>query len=198
MSSTPTIPIRYRDCIGHIEGIVTIRKRAMDETRIWCMDNGVFTGKFTKEKWLKQLERCLPWKDKCAFVAVPDVLGDALATINQFDEYAQYTGDYPKAFVTQDGISNYEDLIPWDKFDAIFVGGTDEHKLGQEGRWVIEEARRRGKWIHIGRVNSFSRIMKFHDADSWDGTQLSFRPDEYVGRIYMSVRTARLTRSLLA
>lgn len=186
---------RYSDYFGYISGGDAIRKPALNKAKVWCMDNGMFTGVFKEDKWLMQLELSLPWKSKCAFVAIPDVIGNAEATIDQFVYYRNKVTGYPIAFVTQDGIREHENKIPWDDFDAIFVGGTDKHKLGVEGRWVIEEAKKRDKWIHIGRVNSYERIMRFHFADSWDGTHLKFQQSD-ARKFASAVKAARLTRLL--
>jgi len=73
--------------------------------------------------------------------------------------------------VSQDGIT--PEITPWDFFDTLFVGGTDTHKLSNEAGIMIAEAKGRGKWVHVGRVNSETRIKRFWMADSVDGTQLT-------------------------
>ena len=78
---------------------------------------------------------------------------------------------FPVAFVSQDGITT--EIAPWDYIDVLFVGGTDDHKLGNEAGIMIAEALDRQKRVHIGRVNSPSRIKKFWMADSVDGTHLT-------------------------
>lgn len=176
MASTSNIPTEYRDSLGHIEGQNGIRPVALRQCRYFCLDNSVFTGAFQEEKWIKRIESIRPYKDKCLFVTIPDVVKDCIATLEQFSYYRNMVKDFPVAFVSQDGISKFAHKIPWDDFDCVFVGGSDEHKLGKEVWWVIEQARKRNKWIHIGRVNSVSRMMKFYMADSWDGTCLSFCP----------------------
>jgi len=44
---------------------------------------------------------------------------------------------------------------------------------------LIAEAKRRGKWAHMGRVNGRSRLLAAVGAgcDSVDGTYLAFGPD---------------------
>jgi hypothetical protein len=204
MASTTNIKLEHRDVFGHIEGLNGIRPTALGITKYWCLDNSVFTGKFELSKWLKLMERLKEWKDKCLFVAIPDVLvrlengsvvGDALSTLKQFHSYRKMVRDFPVALVSQDGIRNHSNIIPWDDFDCLFVGGSNEHKLGDEGRWVIEESKKRGKWIHIGRVNSCKRLNIFWDVDSWDGTHLSFAPSES-NRFYECILKIRERKSL--
>lgn len=186
MASTSTIHPRYDGTMGVIQTQIPslklatrgISRRRLSNSIPWCLDNGVFTDKFEVGYWLKRLDVFKEYAPTCLFVVVPDVVGDCIATLAQFDYYRKMIKDFPVALVSQDGISQQAHKIPWNNFDCLFVGGSDEHKLGKEGGWIINEAKRRGKWVHIGRVNSASRILKFWQADSWDGTHLGFNPSD--------------------
>ena len=82
---------------------------------------------------------------------------------------------FPAAFVIQDGATI--DTIPWDDFDAVFIGGTTDFKLSDTALDIIRAAKDRGKWVHVGRVNSRRRFLRFSSiADSCDGTFLTFGP----------------------
>lgn len=72
--------------------------------------------------------------------------------------------------------------VPWDDFDTLFIGGTDEFKLGLEARQAINRAQKRGKRIHVGRVNTLPRLKYFTElgAESSDGTKLAFGVDKYL------------------
>ena len=72
----------------------------------------------------------------------------------------------------QEGMT--EKNIPWDEFDCLFVGGQDAFKEGVGVRDACREARRRGKWVHMGRVNGLRRLLIALDfgVDSVDGTYL--------------------------
>jgi hypothetical protein len=88
-----------------------------------------------------------------------------------FYAYVRETG-LPCAFVLQDGATS--ETIPWDQLQAVFLGGSTTYKESQAARVLCEEARRRGKWVHVGRVNSARRenlIRSF--ADSFDGSKYS-------------------------
>lgn len=189
MASTSNIDTKYRSTIGHIEGLANIRPVALRESKVWCLDNSVFTGKFSEKAWLQRLESVQSYKSTCLFATVPDVVGDFHATLKRFKRYRKML-NLPAAFVSQDGIQANAGQVPWDDFDCIFVGGSDQHKLGTEGRWVIEEAKKRNKWVHVGRVNSIERVRKFWMADSWDGTNLSFAPSN-VAKFHAAVLQAR-------
>lgn len=150
------------------------------EGSAWCADNGVFgSGYPGDDAWLSWLAS-RPWpKNRCMFVTAPDVVGDAWRTLSRsvpFLPRIRQLG-YPAAFVSQDGIEDTE--IPWDAFDALFIGGSDDHKLGPVAVELVNVARSHGKWVHMGRVNSRKRFEYARDlgCDSVDGTFLAFGPD---------------------
>ncbi len=110
---------------------------------------------------------------RCLFVCVPDVVADARATLDQWVRWqsAPRRRGLPIAFVAQDGCER--GLIPpWWTFDALFIGGSTDWKLGPAAERVVREAKRHGKWIHMGRVNSArrARYAAAIGCDSFDGT----------------------------
>ena len=139
-------------------------------------DNACFSkgDAFDAPSWLSWLEG-LPL-DRCLFATLPDVVGDAAATIARSMPYTDQVRrmGFPAALVAQDGL---EDLVvPWDDIDCLFLGGSTEWKLSPAARDLSLEARSRGKWVHMGRVNSARRvrIAATFGADSVDGTFLAF------------------------
>lgn len=78
----------------------------------------------------------------------------------------------PAALCAQEGMT--PGSIPWDEFDCLFIGGADTFKEGPIVRDACSEARRRGKWVHMGRVNGLRRLLIALDfgVDSVDGTYL--------------------------
>lgn len=202
MSSTSLVDPKYDSAIGAIlttsksnnHGIPSRLKRGVS----WCLDNGVFTGKFSLDAWVRKIESLREYKDTCYFVTIPDVVGDFENTLKNFSIYRKYADGFPVAIVSQDGIRKISHKIPWDEFDFMFLGGSDDHKLGKESWWVIDEAKKHSKFIHVGRVNSISRMKRFYMADSWDGTHLGFNPSD-VRKFYYSViqiRAMNQTRRL--
>lgn len=141
----------------------------------WCADNGCFADKFDETKWWAWLSGKDP--KECLFAVAPDVVGDHQATLTRSLPWLpkiQSLG-FPAAFVIQDGAEI--DTVPWDACDAIFIGGTTEFKLSDTALGIIREGKKRGKWVHIGRVNSRRRFLRFAGiADSCDGTFLAFGP----------------------
>jgi hypothetical protein len=111
----------------------------------------------------------------CLWVVAPDVVADARATLTRFKMWQPVLSyfDYPAAFVAQDGI---EDItIPWNDFECLFIGGTTAFKLSKQAARLAGEAKARGKWVHMGRVNSHSRLQYALavGVDSVDGTGFS-------------------------
>jgi hypothetical protein len=125
---------------------------------------------------------CDPDTSGCVFVVAPDVVGDAPATLARESTtrmlgWIRHAVGLPVAFVAQDGQEGLP--VPWDDFDALFIGGTTEWKLGPHARELAAQAVTEGKWVHMGRVNSLKRL-KYADAigcNSADGTFISFGPD---------------------
>jgi hypothetical protein len=57
--------------------------------------------------------------------------------------------------------------------------------LGDHAIRLMAEAKARGKWVHVGRVNSKRRYQwcHSHGADSADGTFVAFGPDVNIPRL---------------
>jgi hypothetical protein len=145
----------------------------------WCADNGAFSDKFDESKWWRFLVANAYAAADCLFAVAPDVVGDAKATFERSLPWLPKIRalGYPVAFVLQDGA--IDELVPWGDFDCLFIGGSTEFKLGPDARHYVAEAKARGKWVHMGRVNS-ERRWRYADAigcDSVDGTFLTFGPD---------------------
>lgn len=156
--------------------------RQIERYRWWAADNGCFAqgDAFDAERWLEWLAG-LGHQGSCLFAVAPDVLADARATrIRSLPWLSRVRAlGYPPAFVAQDGCESAAEAAqpPWDEFDVLFIGGTTRWKLSGHAAWVVTEAMRRGKWVHMGRVNSLRRIQaaKLMGCDSVDGTVLAFR-----------------------
>lgn len=154
----------------------------------WAMDNGAFSG-FDEVAFLKMLDkhRHVPG---CLFVAAPDCVGQAEATLKLF---YRWTGEiraygYPVALVAQDGLRVGQ--VPWNAVDALFIGGTDAFKLGPEARALADAARARGLWLHMGRVNSRRRLRYASriGCDSIDGSGFSKWPATLLPRAAQWIR----------
>jgi hypothetical protein len=151
----------------------------------WMADNGCFSDKWDWRTWWTFLANNADRADSCLFAVAPDVVGDAAATLEKSAPWMPQMRDlgYRVAFVAQDGQESLP--VPWDEFDALFIGGSTEWKLGPHARELAAEAKRRGRWVHMGRVNS-ERRYRYAAAigcDSADGTYLTFGPDVNLPRL---------------
>lgn len=145
----------------------------------WAADTGCF-------RWPERfdLSHYLQWLQErpqatCLWATAPDVVGDAAETLRRALPILPRLRaiGYRTALVAQDGLESLP--VPWDSFDALFIGGTTAWKLSEVAWGLVAEAKRRGKWAHVGRVNSWRRIRaaQVAGADSVDGTYLQFGPD---------------------
>jgi hypothetical protein len=179
-----------RGLIGHIT--TPASNNTVERGVDWAADNGCFGAGYPGDdsylSWLAGLadQRVR----RCAFAVAPDVVGDAAATLERSTPMLSRirTLGYPVAFVAQNGL---EDLaVPWDSFDAFFLGGDTAWKLGPYCRALAAEARHRGKWVHMGRCNSAKRLRYAHaiGCHSADGTYLAFGPDENLPKLLAWLR----------
>jgi len=149
---------------------------------IWAADNGCFGKNYVGDKrWYAWLGRFThDQASRCLFATAPDVPGDAAATLERSVAWLPRIRELglPPALVAQDGLT-IEDT-PWAALDALFIGGTTDWKMSEEVAGLIRAAKDRGKWVHIGRVNSRRRYLYMArlGADSADGTKISFAPEE--------------------
>lgn len=152
----------------------------------WAADTGCYRqgDAFDLDGYYDWLER-MGGRETCLFATAPDVVGDARATLARSAPVMPELRrrGWPVAFVGQDGQENLP--VPWSDFDALFIGGSTEWKLGAGARSLVAEARCRGKHVHMGRVNSGRRLLYSAriGCDSADGTYMAFNPSEAIDRM---------------
>ena len=174
-------------------------QRASDLGLRWAADNDCFNGGLDETLFVKMLTVSMGVPG-CLFVAAPDVVGDAVATLDLFDTWSSEIRSYglPVALVAQDGLA-VEDLEWWEgAYDALFLGGTTEWKMSPEAFILAETAHRHGTWVHMGRVNTRRRfkLAKSWGCDSVDGTSsvmftdthLPWQLDHASGPTQLSIR----------
>jgi hypothetical protein len=150
------------------------------EDALVCLDNGCFgRGYPGDDGWMRWLESQRHLAPRALFAVAPDVVGDAEATFERSRPFLPFIRSlgFPAAYVIQDGQEFFDP--PWDEFDVAFIGGSTEYKLGPQVTAIVREAKRRGKWVHMGRVNSRRRwsYAEHIGCDSVDGTYIAFGPD---------------------
>lgn len=181
------------EAIGRLRGagyMLTPRMRQHPaDGVVWAADNGCFSQPeaFDLDAYFVWLDALAPFAGACLFATAPDVVGDAKATLDRSIPALPRLREagYPAALVGQDGLEHME--VPWDAFDALFIGGSTNWKLSESAAALARHARSLGKWVHMGRVNSLKRlrIAESIGCDSVDGTYLKFGPtinSERLGR----------------
>ena len=153
----------------------------LDNVPVWAADNGAFTGRYPGDRaFLAWLDSQAAHRERCLWVAVPDVVGDAEATLKLWPAMAGQirARGYRAALVLQDGMTPGD--VAHAAPDALFIGGSDAFKLGAEVRAIL--AAHRGLPAHMGRVNSLRRLRYAAaiGCSSADGTVLAFDPSRPV------------------
>jgi hypothetical protein len=145
----------------------------------YILDNGAYTA-FPARTFHRMAADALQ-DEQCLYIVMPDIVGDHIGTVNCFFHWMERLGipDGPVqdklAFVAQNGctVETLDDAV-WDRIGCLFIGGDDEFKEGHEAFRLIEEAKIRNKWVHIGRVNTSRKIIYFHGlGDSFDGSGIA-------------------------
>lgn len=143
----------------------------------WAADNDCFQG-LDPKAYVGMLDR-IKGLPGCRFVTVPDKVADAWETARLFELWAPALErrGLPVGLVLQNGIDrpSLQRWLArsWHRIDAVFVGGDDDFKLGPVAAELCQRARRDGKWVHWGRVNSRRRIsycVSTGACDSMDGS----------------------------
>jgi hypothetical protein len=165
-------------------GVMVTMMMGNAPNRIWAADTGCYAqpAAYSDARYLSWLAKHRDTPHRCLFATAPDVMGDAATTLGTSLPMLPRIRDagYLAALVGQDGMT--PGMVPWDAIDTLFIGGTTAWKLGEAAAVLIRAAKARGKWVHVGRVNSEKRVRHFLRmgrgmVDSVDGTYVAFGPD---------------------
>jgi len=132
---------------------------------VGCLQGPAYVKRIDVQKTLDWLVTMKPHKDRCLFVAGADIVEDAKATLEAYEEFERYFTSWPLAYVAQNGS---EDLPFPTGFSALFVGGDTDWKCSMAAVSVIKRAQAVGAHIHIGRVNWGNRYRIFRVLDGAD------------------------------
>ena len=159
-------------------------EKVVDQYPHWAADNGCFNHPNRSVDSMLEWLSLHPRKD-AAFFPAPDVVGNAKETLARSLPVLPLIRKlgHKAAFVIQNGIE--ETQIPWDEVDCMFIGGDTAFKLSDAAKSLTAEAKARGKWVHMGRVNSYKRLTLANSwgCDSADGTFLRFTGAPGVAKI---------------
>jgi hypothetical protein len=152
---------------------------------LWACDNDCFK-QLHRRAYLRMLRR-VSGQPRLQWVAAPDVVGDARATLLRFRLWAPVLRHYklPVAFVAQDGQERLP--VPWDEIRCLFIGGSTAWKMSMHAARLIEEAAARYLWVHVGRISTFDRLDRFDSlpVTSFDTTAVCHKPahlDRFLAR----------------
>ncbi len=189
--TTPSGPkVREAMAAGRIGCMTTPAQgnRIPDGARYAC-DNGKFgKGWPGLGKWRAWLQATVQryGADRCLWAVAPDVPFDAAGTLTESVPQLAYIRSLgvPAAFCAQNGAEE-PGMVPWDDIDVLFLAGDTEWKLSRAAADLATEAKRRGKAVHMGRVNSEARLRHAIaiDCDTADGTFVAFGPDINLRRL---------------
>lgn len=155
----------------------------------WACDNDCFRG-FNPGAYLTMLDavRDAP---RLQWVTAPDVVGDANATMALFRLWQPRLAAWgiPIALVAQDGLALAD--VPWEAIACLFIGGSTAWKLGTAAERLICAAGDRGKYVHVGRVNSVKRMHQFSSlpVTSFDGSSFSRWSRTHIPKMVVHLQT---------
>lgn len=189
LATASTADVRLAMQAGLLGQMVTpLSGNRLEANVPWALDNGCFSDRWSEGRWRRSLERHAD-DPRCLFAVVPDVVANASATDELWERWAPvvHQHGFQAAYVLQNGC----ETIPANA-DAVFTGGDTTWKLGGEAQGLIREAKRRGLWCHMGRVNTLRRLrLAAQDGyDSVDGTYLKYGPDINLPRLLRFLRQA--------
>lgn len=144
----------------------------------YALDNGAWTAHaraeaFDNGAFLRALDALGTGAE---WVVIPDVVGDAAATLLAAETWAPRLAGHRRMLVLQDGVAAPAvlDLHERHQLHGVFVGGSSRWKDANIARWSTW-ARAHGLVCHVGRVNTLSRLRACVEArvDSVDGSGVS-------------------------
>jgi hypothetical protein len=142
----------------------------------WAMDNGRYSAwskgrPWNEARYLATLEKARTAAAAPHWIAVPDVVADALRTAQEWQHWTARLRDlgieWPLAMCVQDGMTPASVLEIQPQPDVVFVGGTKTWKWRTLWGWCQRFPR-----VHVGRCGSYQQLVNAHrcGAESCDGT----------------------------
>lgn len=147
----------------------------------WALDNGAWSAyrqhrPFDEGAFLAALAQ---WGTGADFVVVPDVVAGGVLSLARSEHWLLHRlrGQLPPRTLllvpVQDGMEeqHLRPLLEADPQTGLFVGGTDPWRAMMLAGWC-ELGQQLGRWVHVGRVNSWRRVVrvKCAGAASFDGS----------------------------
>lgn len=144
----------------------------------YALDNGAFSAWQGKKPWDEKrfLHALQKFGDDADFVIVPDVVCDARATLELFDDWIWPVQDWTSRamIAVQNGMTADDVACRLTEHIGIFVGGDSAWKDSTIPMWS-NLAREYKTTCHVGRVNTLDRlrICQLANVTSFDGSGAS-------------------------
>lgn len=146
----------------------------------YFVDNGAYTDSFDAEAYRETLDRALTEMPTSPdFFVLPDVLGDAEATIEKHREWLYErplpvgSGEVMRYWVVQPGLPIEEQHEAVEGCQGVFVGGPKRWKR-TFGQQIVEAAHARDLRVHVGNPSGANGLVWAYRAgfDSCDTTSV--------------------------
>lgn len=138
----------------------------------WDQENNTFDFEAwaqTQARWSQLLFWATSVPQRPMWAIVPDVPGNAEATMRQWKLYAPLVKEsgIPLAIAVQDGMTIDDVLCLYPHADVVCVGGTTEWKWATAEQWCKDFAR-----VHVLRCNSADKLYELEEwgCESTDGS----------------------------
>lgn len=173
---------RHPGSVGVLIGPSYGTKVPIDPWMPFALDNDAFTCWRDKvpwdvDGWRGMLQRIRLTGLKPLWAAVPDVVADRQATIDNWKRYAHEIQEigWPTAFCVQDGMTPAD--VPSDA-DVVFVGGSDKFKFPTLPVWTSHFRRVRCARVNAPRMIEACERLGCESVDGTGWFREPSRPDK--------------------
>lgn len=148
----------------------------------WAVDNGAWSaylqGKsFDEDAFSRAIDKVGEGAD---WVVLPDIVAGGMASLDLSLKWLDRLRGFPERalIAVQDGITVDDVRDYLGPMVGLFIGGSTPWKLATLDAWAAL-SRRKGCYLHVGRVNSLKRINACAQvgANSFDGTSIIAFPN---------------------
>lgn len=177
-------PANMRKCRAaapsHVHGACWTPNKTTPHEWPFFVDNGVYTGDFDPDEWLDTLDYALTTVPSDPdFFVLPDVFGDAEATIEKHREWLYKkplpvrSGEVKRYWVVQPGLPVDEQFDAIEGCQGVFVGGPVRWKRAH-GAEIVQRAHEQDLLAHIGNPGSADGLVWAYDVgfDSVDTSSI--------------------------
>jgi hypothetical protein len=141
---------------SHEHGYGWTPQKMTPHAETYFLDNGAYSDSFDADAWLDMLDAALTeMAVDPDFAVLPDVYGDAGATIDRHREWLYdrplplRSGELARYWVLQPGLPIDEQFEAIEGCQGVFVGGDRTWKRAH-GAEIVRRARDRGLRTHVG------------------------------------------------